>query len=186
MVTNFLITGKPGVGKTTLICSCMEQLKQLGYEVGGFYTKEIKNKGHRIGFKVVDLNGSSGTLADLKAANNLPRVGKYRVHLKEFEQVGVTAVSRAIKSSEIIIVDEIGKMELFSAKFCRILQLALDSSKPLIGTLGQIAHPLVAEIDKRSDIKQATLFKDNRNQLFQEIISWAKQKFVDKSRSSNN
>ncbi len=168
-----------------MLCSCIEQLKQFGYKVGGFYTREIRDKRGRVGFGITSLDGSSGILADLKVTSNMPRVGRYRVHLEEFERVGVASVNQAIKDAEVIIVDEIGKMELFSPGFCRVVRLALDSSKPLIGTLGQIRHPLITEINERSDVRQMTLFKDNHNQLLQEIIGWVKEKFVEEGRSNN-
>lgn len=169
MFTNVLITSSPGTGKTTLIIRVVERLRKLGFKAGGFYTEEIRERGRRLGFKVTSLDGHQGVLADVKGIDG-PKVGRYRVRLREFEAIGVKALEGAVEYSDIIIVDEIGKMELFSEAFRDALKQALNSSKPLIGTIGRIDNPLVSQIKRRPDVRLISLSKNNRDELVNVVV----------------
>jgi nucleoside-triphosphatase len=109
MVKNIFITGLPGCGKTTLI---KEILKELKIPAKGFFTEEIRKEGERIGFKIVTLSKKEGILAE-KGFKSLYRVSKYGVILKDLEEIGVREIEEGLKGDFLIVVDEIGKMELF-------------------------------------------------------------------------
>ncbi len=113
MKKHILLTGKPGIGKTSVI---KKIVPLLGTEAGGFFTEEIRVMERRMGFRVVTLDGAEGVLAHVECNSNYT-VGKYRVDQDSFERVAIPALESAIKHKSIIIIDEIGKMELFSMKF---------------------------------------------------------------------
>ncbi|MGB3904128.1 MAG: nucleoside-triphosphatase, partial [Anaerolineae bacterium] len=113
MGRTILLTGRPGVGKTTVIKKALDRLEG---RAGGFYTAEIRESGRRQGFKIVTLDGQEGILSHVDIRGQ-PRVSRYGVNLGDLEEVGVAALRRAIAEADLIVVDEIGKMELFSEAF---------------------------------------------------------------------
>src|SRR4030065_370938 len=108
-----LLTGSPGTGKTTAI---RQAIARTNARAGGFYTEEIRSGGSREGFKIVTLDGQEGILAHV-GITGPRRVSKYGVDTTSLEKIGVNAIHRAIKEDDVIVIDEIGKMELFSPYF---------------------------------------------------------------------
>jgi len=136
MSKSLLITGAPGVGKTTLALSVVEVIRSKGYGAGGIITQEIKEDNSRVGFELLDLDtGSRGILARVGLRG--PRVGKYGVDLKNLEQIGVASILNAIRRREvdIIVVDEIGPMELSCPQFAVALKEIIRTFKPFLGTI---------------------------------------------------
>ena len=156
---NIFITGRPGVGKTTFIRHLSEQLKDL--QPSGFYTEEIREYGIRKGFELVSLSGNKGLLSHVKI-NTPYKVGKYKVDLNGFE-VFLDSLTLLESSSNLIIIDEIGKMECFSPVFRKIIREIMDSKKLLIATISLKGSGFIAEIKRRDDVDLYTLKEDNRN-----------------------
>lgn len=133
MPLNFFITGLPKSGKTTILSRIVEELKAHGLRVGGFISPEETEHGTRTGFYVQDIDtGEIGLLADVNA--NGPKVSKYHVDVKSFEGVALPSLRR-FNSYDVIIIDEIGRMELKSQKFSDALDTVLESTTPLIASL---------------------------------------------------
>jgi|YelNatPaOPRAMG01_1025707.scaffolds.fasta_scaffold30654_5 nucleoside-triphosphatase len=144
-----LLTGLPGSGKTTVILSTFEILKRRGISVDGFVTQEVKEGGRRIGFKAVDLtSGDSCWLAKV-GVEGKNRVGKYTVLLQEFEGLFVRVFNRAERAASVVVVDEIGPMELKSRLFLPVLKEKLVKGKILLATMHRSlltsAHDLLGE-----------------------------------------
>ena len=147
----------------------IEQLAAaLGSRAGGFLTREVRQGGRRAGFLIESLDGYKSLLArrDLKGG---PRVGSYRVLVSNLEAVGVESIKRALDTKEIVIVDEIGKMELISPRFRDIIMLALDSDKTVVATLSMSRDPLSERIRNRSDITMLEVRHDNRDMMASRI-----------------
>jgi nucleoside-triphosphatase len=133
MPLNFFITGLPKSGKTTLLRKIVAELKSHGLRVGGFVSPEEKMHGTRTGFYVQDLDsGEIGLLADVNADG--PKVSKYGVDIKSFENVVLSGM-RNFEKYDVIVIDEIGRMELKSQKFSDALDSVLESTTPLIASL---------------------------------------------------
>ncbi len=166
----FLLTGRPGVGKTTVI---REVAARLGAEAGGFYTQEVRERGRRIGFRLIALDGPEGMLASVNNPSPF-RVGKYGVHLQDLEQVGVEALWRAVKQPHVsvVVVDEIGKMELFSPAFREAVQGALASSKAVVATVMIGSQPWVDALKARSGVTLVEVTPANRQALPDQIRRW--------------
>jgi len=158
---NIFLTGKPGCGKTTII---KKIILELEIKTGGFYTEEIRESGERVGFKVRSSEGEEGLLAHKNIKSHY-RVGKYGVLVNSFEVIGVSALENAVKNSELIIIDELGRMELFSKKFQSAVLKALDSTKPVLGVIQQKKNPFLDAIRKRDDVTVISVSEENRNQL---------------------
>src|SRR5207244_10876569 len=121
---------------------------------GGFYTEEIRKHGARVGFKVVALDGDEAVFAhvDLPAAAGPERVGKYRLDLSALEAVGVKAIREAVHARRLIVIDEIGPIEIRSAIFRDAVSEALDSGVPILGTIFARPLPFTDSIHTRPDV----------------------------------
>jgi nucleoside-triphosphatase len=163
---NLLITGLPGVGKTTLVKKLSEELSHL--HPVGFYTEEIREEGVRKGFELISLDGQRGLLSH-KEIKGLFRVGSYRVDIKSFETL-IDSIPFFDPSKPLIIIDEIGKMECLSDRFKNFLKKIFDSGKLVIATIAFKGSGLIAEIKERQDIKLFEMNYHNRDELFLEIL----------------
>ena len=165
-IKNILITGLPGVGKTTLIQKLSEELTHL-YPVG-FYTTEIREEGVRKGFELISLDGTRGLLSH-QDIHGPYRVGRYGVDIKGFENF-LETIPFFNPEIRLILIDEIGKMECLSEKFKKLLIEVLDSEKGLIATIALKGGGLIAEVKERQDVKLFTMTKSNRDSLLYEIL----------------
>lgn len=167
MGTALLITGAPGTGKTTLIRAVIAELPG---RAGGFVTEEIREGRERVGFRVNALNGRVGILAHAKAVRG-PRVGRYQVDVPGFEAVGVDALEAATREADLIVVDEIGKMELCSPRFAVALEAALASPKPILGTILKAPHPWTDALKRRPTVELYRLTERNREDLKDALLA---------------
>ncbi len=167
MPQNFFLKGEPKSGKTTALKEIAQELKKQGFKVGGFISPEEKKSGSRTAFDVIDLeNGKVAKLADINGSG--PKVGKYKVDVKSFESLAIPIMKKADKY-DVMIIDEIGVMELKSAKFQDELDNLIEMDMPLIATV----HPQA--IDKYSAFGEVLEITDrNRN----EIVKQLKEKVV--------
>ncbi len=163
-----LLTGGPGVGKTTII---KQALSRVSVRVGGFFTEEIRTGGVRQGFRIVTLDGRSAILShvDIKGPY---RVGKYGVDIEGLDRVGVAAVKDAIKGCDLVVIDEIGKMELFSPYFREAVLEAIDSGKKVLGTIMLASHPWADEIKRRPTVATISVTRMNRGQVLEQVLKW--------------
>jgi nucleoside-triphosphatase len=170
MASVYLLTGSPGTGKTTVIQQAM-----AGSEIkaGGFYTEEIRSGGTRQGFRIVTLNGQDAILAHVDNQSRC-RVSKYGVDIANLDNIGVAAVERAIEESDLIVIDEIGKMELFSPRFKAAVLKAIESGKKILGTIMLQPHPFADEIKHRPNVKVIEITRANHDQVLKEILDWLK------------
>ncbi|XP_025304356.1 cancer-related nucleoside-triphosphatase isoform X1 [Canis lupus baileyi] len=170
MARHVFLTGPPGVGKTTLIQKASEVLKSSGVPVDGFYTEEVRQGGRRIGFDVVTLSGMRGVLSRIGSepppGKRECRVGQYVVDLTSFELLALPVLRNAGSSSgpgqRVCVIDEIGKMELFSQPFIQAVRQTLSTPGTVV--LGTIPIPkgkplaLVEEIRNRNDVQVFSYF----------------------------
>ena len=147
----WLLTGRPGIGKTTAILRIVDFLRGRNVPVGGFVSQEIREGGVRAGFKLVDVRtGREGVLAHVNISSG-PRVGKYRVNLEDLRVVAAQAILDAINNSRVIVCDEIGPMELYSREFREAVLRAVESGKVFIGTVHYRARDRLIDYVKGMD-----------------------------------
>lgn len=133
-VGKFIITGRPGSGKSTCAMLIVKGLRERGIKVGGIRTPELREGGVRKGFFVEDLlTGEREVFASTEFEGG-PSVSKYVVDLARFESVAIAAISRASEECEVVVIDEIGKMELLSSKFIELVMRVWNSDSVAVGT----------------------------------------------------
>lgn len=173
------ITGMPGVGKTSTLVKIVNHLQESGYTVEGMITEPIMEKDKRVGFEVIDWQTKEREVFAHVDIDSKDSVGKYGVDIDALEQIGVPAVEKAIRDEDIdiIIIDEIGKMEMLSEKFCKVVIDALDSDKPIMVTLHKKSRsPLLQDVRRRDDIRILEVTPVNRNLLPYKIEKIMKDK----------
>ncbi len=127
-------TGPPGVGKSTIVSRVVNASRRLGCSVGGFTAPEARSGRIRAGFLIVDvMTGEKGWLA--RRGYPGPRVGSYGVIVEDAVRIGVRALERALEEADLLVIDEIGPMELAVEELREAIINALKSSKPAVGVV---------------------------------------------------
>ncbi len=157
--SNILLTGHPGVGKTTLIMRLAERL--VDRTVAGFYTEELRPGAQRQGFRAVTFSDQTATLAHVSFKSR-SRVGRYAVDVAAFENLVLPELAR---QCDILLIDEIGKMECFSAFFVTAVQELLDGATLVVATVATKGSGFIAEVKARTDIEIIEVTRSNRDQL---------------------
>jgi nucleoside-triphosphatase len=169
-VKNILITGRPGVGKTTAI---KKVLSALDIRPRGFYTEEIRDGRERRGFTVKTFGGRDCVLAHTDI-QGVPRVGRYGVDVTSFENTALPELEEAMLlkvQREIIVIDEIGKMEMFSNRFKNLVLQALDGPAPVLAVISESGNGFIDGIKKRKDVKLFTLSRQARDAQIPDIAT---------------
>jgi nucleoside-triphosphatase len=161
MTRKVLLTGRPGCGKTTLV---RRIVNEFALPAGGFYTEEIRERRERVGFKIVTLKGKQALLAHINFKTP-ERVGKYGLDLSGLETVGVEAIRTAIRARRLVVIDEIGPMEIRSAIFRDAVNEAFASGSPVLATITARPFPFTNEIKRRRDVTVVEVRRDNRERL---------------------
>lgn len=170
MSESILLTGSPGSGKTTLIRRTVER---LNCPAGGFYTQELRTGGVRKGFEIVTLDGRRGILAHVEIRGR-QRIGKYGVDLGALDQLAVAAIHAALQGSGpqgVVVIDEIGPMEMLSQNFCNAVLDALNSPLRVLGTIVQRSTPFGDQVKRRPDVNLFEVRRDNREELLERILT---------------
>jgi nucleoside-triphosphatase len=168
IVKNLFISGTPGVGKTQLLREVTLPKRE---HIGGFYTEHILSGRIRKGFMIRTFDGQDRMLA-AKGLKSPHKLGKYGVDLNALENVGVPALKLALMSKSVIVIDEIGSMEMMSERFRTILLECLTSTKPVLATIRTAAQPFSDQVKKFSDTQTIQLTKANYAATKQQVRKW--------------
>ncbi len=163
------ISGYPGCGKTTLIKELGRLLQTRKFNIVGFYTEEIREKGKRVGFRITGWDGVSDVFAHVKIHSSI-RVGKYGVSIERFERIAIPILKKAVSGS-IVVIDEIGKMECASEAFKRILTDIIHSRIHLVATLPIRGSDFIEDLKRRYPNSIFTLSRTNYSQIFDNIVN---------------
>lgn len=165
-----LITGRPGSGKTTL---CKRVIDALGdkLRIGGVITEEVRHGGIRAGFKIRDLMTGAEMLLAGVGLEQGPKVGKYRVNLSALDELGVKALLRALERCDLIVIDEVGAMELKSPVIVEAVAKVFNSEKHVMATIPlKSGHEIIKELKSREDITLIEINPGNRKTMLNKIL----------------
>ncbi|MFQ5994947.1 MAG: nucleoside-triphosphatase [Acidiferrobacterales bacterium] len=163
-----LLTGAPGVGKTTVIRRVAERLS--GRQLGGFYTEEIRGGGTRQGFRLATFDGEEIVMAHIDYPN-AQRVGRYGVDVSSIDDVA-TRVLGPDTDKDIYVIDEIGKMECLSVSFVKSMRVLFGSGKPVVATVAAKGSGLIADVKRRQDAELWRVTSANRDDLPTKVVTW--------------
>ena len=162
-----LLTGLPGCGKTTAV---MKIIASLDCEkVAGFYTQEIRENNNRKGFRWKRLDGAAGILAHVDIKGRF-KVGKYGVDVTDFEKAIVPTLDVEQTDAELLVIDEIGKMECFSEKFVAVMRRLFASDKSVLATVARKGAGLISEVKNYPGTQLFKLTRENRDKTIEEIL----------------
>jgi nucleoside-triphosphatase len=166
MTSAILLTGSPGCGKTTAI---KRILAQLSRPAGGFYTEEVREGGTRNGFKIVTLDGREGMLAHVNIQSSA-RIGRYGVDTRVVDSIAVDSIRHALAEKRLVVIDEIGPMEIFSGAFCQAVMDALASDSVVLGTIVKRRNMFADKIKALPNITLIEVTTVNRDRMVHEIV----------------
>jgi nucleoside-triphosphatase len=170
MKSAYLVTGEPGIGKTTLIRQVVSTMR---LRAAGFYTEDLRTAGLREGFRIVTLDGRMALLASAGHPGPV-RVSKYGVDVEELDRVAVAAMRSGMERGHVIVADEIGRMQLYSRAFRQTVLEAVHDGYPLLGTIMCGRNPYADRIKKQRNVEVLNLTHENR----QDILMFLRAKFV--------
>jgi nucleoside-triphosphatase len=159
------------VGKTSLL---REVIEHAGESAGGFYTREVRIHEVREGFELVTLDGKSIILAHINIRSS-HRVGRYGVDIEALNRVGVPAIHMAIATSQVVVIDEIGKMEMLSIPFRETVWEALESGKKVLGTIMLQPYPPADEIKRHPGVTTILMTRENHREVTARLLEWLKK-----------
>jgi len=162
-----LLTGRPGVGKTTVVRAVVERWSG---PAGGFYTAEVRERGVRQGFKLITLDGQEAVMAHVDVPGQ-PRVSRYGVDVSAIDRVGVPAIERAIQAGGLVVIDEIGPMELHSARFKEAVLRAVRSGQPVLATIMLRPNPWADGLKHQPGVRLIQVTMANRDALPEQLVA---------------
>jgi nucleoside-triphosphatase len=161
-----LLTGPPQCGKTTVVRRVAERFPG---RAAGFYTWEVREGGRRVGFEIVTLDGEVAWLShvDFPGPN---RVGKYGVDLEGLHRVGLAAME-PVSGVDLIVVDEVGKMECLSPRFVEAMERLWSAPVPLLITVAEKGGGYITRIKDKPGARLITVTPANRDSLPARILA---------------
>jgi nucleoside-triphosphatase len=163
-----LIEGRPGSGKTTVARRLVDLLQHARVPVTGFVTEEMRERGQRVGFSLQTFDGRRTVLASVGLPGP-PRVGKYGVDLRAFETLALPALTTT--GEDMVVIDELGKMELESSRFRQAVETLFETSVPLVATVHLHPHPFTDALKHRADVDLVRVTAKNRDALPQDLAA---------------
>jgi nucleoside-triphosphatase len=160
-----LIESRPGAGKTTALSRLAERLRDDGVALSGFLTREMRSGGRRVGFEIETFGGERGLLAHVGLPGP-PRVGRYGVDVEEFERLALPSLEAP---AGVVLIDELGKMELASERFRSAMSALFESDVPIVATVHTFRHPFTEALKERPDVTTVRLTRANRDGLPEEL-----------------
>jgi nucleoside-triphosphatase len=161
-MVKIFISGPPGSGKTRLALEVLEEMRKRGKSVAGIISPEIKKEGVRWGFKIIDLaSKKEQILASIECKG--PKVGKYHVNVAGIDEI--VSIFEKSADADVILIDEIGIMELFSKAFVDLIERILRSDKDIIAVVHRNLRKKYESIGK-----SFWLTKSNREEIKKRIL----------------
>ncbi|MBI4055681.1 MAG: hypothetical protein HY402_06090 [Elusimicrobia bacterium] len=169
---NLVVTGNPGCGKTTLIREAVGPFRD---RVGGFFTEEIRRGSQRMGFVLKTFQGQ-GRLFASKALPGPPRFNKYGVDLKALRELAIPELEEARRGEKILVMDEIGSMEILSAEFRKMVWECLQGPCPVLASIRLRSQPFTDSLKALPQTELVLLERKNFALVKERVRQWLQDK----------
>jgi nucleoside-triphosphatase len=176
-IKNLLLTGLPGCGKTTAVLRLIDRLSDL--RLAGFYTEEIREHGHRVGFEAVGLSTRQHALLAHVRSRSRHRVGRYGVETANLARMVQAERDWLAGDVDLFVVDEVGKMELLCPEFVQTVPRLLGGPVPVVAAVAMKGGGLIAAVKARADVRVVEVTERNRDGLPAELEGWARGRTSD-------
>jgi len=143
--------------------------------MSGFLTREIRENGRRVGFEILGLAGKRYTLAHRDVVSD-KRVGKYGVNVDAVDNIVKEELNNP--HTQIVIIDEIGKMELLSENFRIAVSKIWQSDLPVVATIMKTSNDFCNNLKEAENTTVVEIRQDNRKSVFDTIRNFAAVFFV--------
>ena len=163
-----LLEGRPGTGKTTVVARLADLLRARRIAVAGFVTHELREGRRRVGFELETVAGERAVLAHVSFSGP-PRVGKYGVDLAAFERVALPVLELA--AADVVVIDELGKMELASERFRDSVERIFDSPANVVATVHVFRNPFTDALKQRGDVERVRVTQAVRDGLPEQLAA---------------
>ncbi|HKS59221.1 MAG TPA: NTPase [Thermoplasmata archaeon] len=165
------ITGLPGSGKTQTLLRIIQLLEQEGLRVGGMVTEPIVEHQRRSGFQITNWLTKEKAVFAHEGLKSRIHSGRYGVDLSALEGLGIQALTEARQNADVIVIDEVGKMEVESEAFTHSVVETLDANKSIVMTLHKKSrNPLLQDIRRRDELRLLEVTPVNKNLLAFKIV----------------
>ena len=144
-------------------------LRETDIPVSGFLTREMREGQRRTGFRIETVAGEKGILAEVGHRGG-PRVGRYGVDLEAFERIVLPTLDD-IPAGGVVVIDELGKMELASVRFRDAVGALFDADIPIVATVHAHRHPFTDALKRREDVEVHRVTRANRDALPEQILA---------------
>jgi nucleoside-triphosphatase len=158
---NILLTGDPHVGKSTILQKLVDSIENKR----GFITRELLGEHERTGFELISDDGATSLLASVESNSEI-RVSRYGVEVESLNSFAGSI--KPFKNGDILYIDEIGQMELYSSVFKDLVAKYLEADNLFIGTISQVYEDdFTRSILSRSDVELVRLSFENRDTIYE-------------------
>lgn len=174
-----LVTGAPGVGKTTALRRVAARLEDLRVE--GFFTEEVRDgSGDRVGFRARSFDAddpsaeAGGRVIASVDFDGTPRVGKYGVDVPAVDEVSERHLDPG--DGDVVIVDEIGKMECHSDRFVARMRELLEGETPTVAAVSRSGDGLIREVKESDRTETWEITRENRDRMPGRVAAWVRER----------
>ncbi len=165
---NIFLTGPLHIGKSTIINKVIQQWPE--WKIGGFRTRPVFDNAQKCGFIFQSFDGQEDCFAHTEM-NSPDQFDVYHYDANIFETLGCSALGRSLSESDLIVMDEIGVMEIRARQFQQMIVRCLDAPVWVIGAFQQRADWFRKLLANRSDTVIFEVDSANRDELVQRIIA---------------
>lgn len=165
MTNNWILTGEPGIGKTTVIQRTVSQLRGDGITVAGIIAPERRSEGGRTGFDIASLDGSIVRQMASRDWTEEPKIGAYGVDVQAIDTVTESVLPPARRHADVVVIDEIGPMQTRSDRFVAEVRETIAATVPTLVSIKQAGLSDRLRMVGANEFTPIEVTEDNREEL---------------------
>lgn len=169
----FILSGPIGQGKTSIAMQLAEKLKSESKSAGGIVSPKVMEGGNIVGYDVLNIsNGSRKPFLRINTVNELPAIGRFSILPGGLQFGNETLMESAVSNPGLIIIDEVGKLELSGAGWAPSIEKILSSKGNTVVMV--VRDEFVEEVVAKWNISPVEYFSASDDAIFR-ITSYLKE-----------